>query len=31
MQITIELPEDIQQSLLHRATQLNLSLETFIL
>jgi hypothetical protein len=31
MQVTIQLPEDLKQSLLRRATQLNVSLETFIL
>ncbi|UBF23803.1 hypothetical protein K9N68_18790 [Kovacikia minuta CCNUW1] len=31
MQITIQLPDDLKQHLIHQATQLNVSLETFIL
>ncbi|PSB24534.1 hypothetical protein [Stenomitos frigidus] len=31
MQITIDLPHDLQASLIKQATQLNLPLETFIL
>jgi hypothetical protein len=31
MQVTIQLPDDLRQHLLDRATQLNVSLETLIL
>ncbi len=31
MQITIQLPDDLKQHLVNRATQLNVSLETLIL
>ena len=31
MQITIDLPQDLEQSLIQQATQLNISLETLIL
>jgi len=31
MQITIQLPDDLKQNLVNRATQLNVSLETLIL
>ena len=31
MQITIQIPDDLEQELIERASQLNLPLETFIL
>ncbi|HBL12475.1 MAG TPA: hypothetical protein DD379_13925 [Cyanobacteria bacterium UBA11162] len=31
MQITLNIPEDLEQNLLQQATQLNIPLETFIL